>query len=190
MASEVEICNRALQKLGAERIADLIEATRNARSCNACYSVLRDSELRAHPWSFAITRIQLAADAAEPAFGKARSFTLPAACLRLLPPYPEMNFNSRDWVVEGRQIFTNESAPLDLRFIQRVTDPNMMDALFREALSSRMAEELAEELTQSNSKKAEAKDSYKNSIRLAKRTNAIENIPAAPATDEWLTIRN
>ena len=96
MTSETEICNRALQKLGAQRIADLDEGTKNARECKACYSILRDAELRAHPWNFAITREQLAADAMAPAFGRARAFPLPSGFLRLLPSYPEENLNSKD----------------------------------------------------------------------------------------------
>jgi hypothetical protein len=63
--SVVEICNRALQKLGAARITSLTQDTPNARSCNVAYNVLRKAELRSHPWSFAIKRAELAADASK-----------------------------------------------------------------------------------------------------------------------------
>ena len=189
MASETEICNRALQKLGAQRIADIEEASKNGRECKACYAILRDAELRAHPWNFAITREQLAASATAPAFGRARSFPLPSDFLRLLPSYPEENLNSKDWQIEDGAIFTNDSAPLNIRYVQQVTDPNTMDSLFREALASRMALELCEIITQSNTKKADAKDDYTATIRMAKHTNAIENVPQASAEDTWITAR-
>lgn len=190
MASVVAICNAALQKLGAERINALDEDTANARSCNAAYERLRDAELRAHTWNFAKSRASLAAAADAPAFGKERSFPLPADWLRMLPPYPEMNMNDLDWEIEGKRIYTNDSAPLQIRYVKQVTDPNEMDALFREALAARMAMEMCEEITQSNTKKQLVQEDYKMAIREARRTNAIEGISAEPPDDTWVTVRD
>lgn len=189
MASVAEICNRALQKLGEKRITSITEDSVPARACNACYEVLRDSELRAHLWNFAVKRASLAADSAEPEFGPAVQYSLPSDFLRLLPNDSWRNLNDLDWQIEGRKILTSDAAPLEIRYIYRVTDPNDMDPLFREALSSKMAEEMAEQLTQSNSKKTEAKDSYKDAIAKAKRTNAFENVAQEPPEDTWLTVR-
>lgn len=189
MASEVEICNRALQRLGATRITSLTEDSRNARSCNAAYVSLRDLELRSHTWNFAIARAELAADAVAPAWGRANSFQVPSDFLRLLPPYPEQNLNSLDWVVEGRKILTNDTAPIQIRYIARIEDPNTMDAAFREALSCKIAGELCEEITQSNTKKAGLDSDYDKIIRTARRTNGIEVVPASPPEDSWITGR-
>lgn len=189
MASEVEICNRALQKLGAARINALSDTTRNARSCNAAYAACRDAELRAHTWNFAIARVQLAADATAPAFGRTNAFTLPADFLRILPRDPLENLNDRDWQIEGRKLLTDEDAPFDLRYVKQETDPNQFDALFRESLAARLALELCEEITQSNTKKAELKNDYKLAIAEARRTNAIENVPAVAAEDTWISER-
>lgn len=189
MATVVEICNRGLQKLGAARIVSLSENSVAARACNVAYTSLRDAELLAHPWNFAIERVQLAADATAPDWGRASAFSLPTDFLRLLSDYPELNLNSKDWQIEGRKIITNDSAPLNVRYVKQVTDPNTMDALFREALATRLALELCEELTQSNEKKAGLKDDYKDTIREARRTNAIQNVPAKPAEDDWITVR-
>lgn len=189
MASEVEICNAALQKLGAKRIVELAEDSRNGRACNAAYSRLRDAELRAHTWNFAKSRASIPAAAEAPAFGKARSFPLPSDWLRMISPYPEMNSNSRDWQIEDRAIYTNDSAPLQIRYIKQETDPNKMDPLFREALASRMAMEMCEEITQSNTKRQLAAQDYKSAISEARRTNAIESIPAESVEDTWITVR-
>lgn len=190
MASEVGIANRALQKLGAKRIVSLTEDSRNGRAINASFDELRDAELRAHTWTFATKRAQLAASATAPLFGKARSFPLPSDFLRKLNLDPQENLNSDDQQLEGRNIITNDSAPLDLRYVYRVEDPNEMDVLFREALASRIAMELAEEITQSNSKKEAAEFDYKRAISEAKRTNAIERIAQQPPEDTWVTVRN
>lgn len=189
MASVVEICNRALQKLGAKRISDIDEDSINARACKACYETLRDALLEAHPWSFAIQRFSLAADANAPSWGRANSFTVPTSTLRVLPPYPEDNSPYRDWIMEDKKILTDEGAPLDVRCVVQVTDANKMHVLFREALSTKMAFEMCEELTQSNTKKADLKDDLRTAIAEAKKRSAIESVPVESVKDTWETGR-
>lgn len=189
MASEVDICNRALQKLGAKRIVDLTENSVNARACNVAYAAVRDAELEDHYWNFSIERADLAADATAPTWGRANAFELPSDFIKLAPDYPEDNFNAKDWQIEGQKILTDDSAPLYIRYVKRVTDPNVMTSLFREALSTRLAAELCEELTQSNTKKDALKDDYNRIIARAKKSNAFQNISVQPATDTWITER-
>ena len=189
MASIVEICNRALQKLGAERITSLTQDSENARTINVCFDAVRDAELRAHPWNFAIKRVQLAADSTAPAFTYDNAFTLPSDFLRLLPPDDDYNYNDLDWQIEGKKILTNDGAPLNVRYIYRVSDPNQYDSLFVEALACRLAVELCEQLTQSNTKAQIVRDDYVRAIREAKRLNAFENKPAEQQTDTWITCR-
>lgn len=190
MTSEVQICNRALQKIGAKRIASLTEDSRNARSMNTAFEPVRDALLREHTWSCATKRQALPALAAAPAFTFARAFELPSDFLRMLPPDPSVNYNDLDWTIEGRQILSNDSAPLNIRYIFKLTDPNQMDASFREALSARLAVETCYEITQSNTKVQIVAAWYRDIIASARRTNAIEKIVAAePPEDTWITAR-
>lgn len=189
MASAVDISNRALQKLGAERIISLTQDSVSARACNLAYEQVRDAELRAHTWNFAIKRRELAADATAPVYGYTYAYTLPSDCLRLLKNDNQENFYSDKWKVEGRKILTDEAAPFQIRYVYRVTDTTQYDALFVEALASKMAYEMCEELTQSNSKKQSAAEDYKFAIREARKINAFENVPAEQDTDTWISIR-
>ena len=190
MASETSICNRALQKLGAARISSLTENSNNARSCNACYEELRDDELSKYAWSFAMERAELAADAIAPDFGKQNSFTLPADFLRLITPYPEMDTNDRDWTIEGNKIYSNDSDPIQIRYIKRVTNVGDMNVYFREALAARIAMELCEEITQSNTKKADLNASYSEAIKSARKTNAMQKVALESPLDSWITGRS
>lgn len=190
MASQVEICNRALQALGARRITSITEDSVNARACNVVYEPCKLALLRAHRWRFAIARAELAAASVAPAWGRANSFPLPSDFVKMVPDYPEDNSNSKDWEIEGLSILSDDSDPIYIRYIYNVTDPNIMDPLFREAFSSAMAMELCEELTQSNTKLAAIKDIYKDKIREARRANAFESIAAKPPEDDWITVRN
>lgn len=189
MASKVEICNRALQKLGAKRIVSLDDDSVTARACNVAFEPVKLAELRDHSWNFAVKRVSLAANATAPEFGPQNSFPLPSDFVRLLPPDAQLSLDELDWLIEGRNIFTNDSAPLQIRYVSDVTDPNIMDSLFREALSSRLALELCEQLTQSNTKKADIKAEYKENIGEARRTNAIEKPAVMPPDDSWITVR-
>ncbi len=191
MASKVEICNRALQKLGAGRIVSLDQESKNARACNVAYEPVKLAELRAHTWNCAIKRFSLAEDSPAPEnTDYAHSYTVPPDWLRQLAPDPSKNLADLDWVIEGRKIYTNDSAPLNGRYIADITDPNLMDSLLREAIASKMAVELAEELTQSNQKKTDARESdYKYAISEARRANAIEKPAPKTAEDSWVTVR-
>ena len=185
MASDVEICNRALQKLGSARITSLSDDSPEANAVNACFEILRDAEYRKHPWNFAIKRAQLAADTTDPLFGPAAQYPLPSDFIRLLPS----NDSDLDWRIENGAIVTDWGAPLEIRYIYKVTDPNKMDILFRESLSTMIALELCEKLTQSNTKKEGLRVDYKQIISDAKKTNAIENIAQDPPDDSWVTER-
>lgn len=189
MASVTEICNRALQKLGAKSITSIDENSNAARSCLRCYEVLRDAELMDHRWGFAIKRSELAADSPSPSWGRANSFTLPVDYLKSIPPYPEMDHFDRDWVIENGKIISNDSAPLYLRYIGKITDPNQMDVLFREALSAKMALEMCEEITQSNTKKESLRADYEDIIKRARKASAIQSVPQVAVEDEWIAVR-
>lgn len=190
MASEVAICNRALQKLGSSRIASLSEDSVAARACLAAYTIIRDAELEAHPWNFAIERAELAADASAPDWGRANAFTLPTDFLRLLPDYPEDNFLDQDYQIEGRKILTDADAPLYIRYVARVEDTGLYPALFVEALATKLAFELCETLTQSNTKKEALRADYEAAIAKAKRTNAIQNVAQVSPDSDWITRRS
>jgi hypothetical protein len=184
MASETGIANRALQRLGATRITALDDAsTKNGRACNVAYEPLRDALLRMHPWSFAITRAALAADSAAPVGDDAPAYqyTWPTDALRILLPKD----HTLDWIIEGRKILTDWDAPLYIRYIAKITDPNTMDPLFREALSALMAAELCDEITQSNPKKDRLKDDFDRVIAEARRTNAIEKPAVGSPDGSW-----
>lgn len=189
MASEVQIYNRALQRLGAGRVAAVDAESKEARECTAAYEPLRDFLLRSHPWSFAISRIALAADSATPIGDSsdtpAYQYSWPADAVRILLPKSA----NLDWKIEGRKILTDDVAPLYIRYIAKITDPNTMDAAFREALSCLMAHEMCEAITQSNTKKAGLKDDLTFILSEARRTNAIEKPPVEAADGNWDTDR-
>jgi hypothetical protein len=198
MASEVEIANRALTKLGAARIISFGDDNKQARSISSMFDIVRDSELRAHIWSFSVKRVALPALVSTPDWGYDLQYEVPSDYLRLLqvndfyngPSLDDYrNAATADYVLEGRKILTNFGAPLKVRYIARVEDTTMWDTNFVEAFACKLAFELAEDLTQSNQKKDTAYNEYKIAIMTAVRSASIEQ-PAQDLPDNsWLLSR-
>src|SRR5688500_18412498 len=111
MPSETDIANRALQKLGAQRIASIGEATKNAKVCKTCLEPVRDRLLRERRWRFAIKRAQLAAEEPDPEFGRSYSYPLPNDYILMAQPYPEHESPSIDYEIENGRISSNSAAP-------------------------------------------------------------------------------
>jgi len=138
MASVVEICNGALNQLGATTILSLTEDSKNARLCNQRFTQVRDSVFRSHPWNCLQKRQELAADTTAPAWGFKFAYTLPADCLRLLRI---LDYDS-NYKVEGRKILSNTSS-MKILYIGRITDPNEYDESLRETLSAALGADIA-----------------------------------------------
>lgn len=195
-ASNVAIANLALQKLGADRIESLTQDHPNARSMNACFERVLEAELRRYDWAFAITRASLAADASDTLWGGWNRFPLPNDYLRLL--LDDESLGVVDWRIEGKYepgaepelcIVTKDAAPLDIRYIARVTDPNAYDALFIESFACKLAVQTCKEITGSTGAVQEIRDQYKVAINEAKRLGSIERAEKDPPEDEWIEAR-
>lgn len=192
MASEVSIANRALTKLGAERILLLTDETQAARTINSMYYDVRDAEIRRYTWKFSIKRASLSALVETPAWGYDYQYPLPADYLGLVQLneyYARPRDRKAPWSVEGSNILTNFEAPLLLRYKSRVENPAMYDALFVEVLACKLAMEACETLTQSGSKYDAAAQGYKFALSEAARQDALENPPEEFAWGSFLDAR-
>ena len=175
MASVVDICNGALNQLGATTILSLTEDSKNARLCNARYTQVRDGIFRSHPWNCLQLRTSLAKDATAPAWGFTAQFTLPADCLRLLYI---IDYDS-NYKVEGRKILSNTST-MKILYISRVTDPNQYDELLRETLSAALAADIAYGITSSNPVSEKMNTLFQDKLRDARFVDATEGQNNAP----------
>jgi hypothetical protein len=198
MPSQIEVVNRALIKLGEDRLISLEDDTKAARAVGMVWDTLLDSELARNRWAFSVRRAILPALLEPPAWGYSLAYQLPDDCLQLIwvdgasrseGIQDFITDSTAPFLVEGRTILTDIEAPLQVRYVARVTDPNLWEAPFIEAFSSRLAYELAEDLTQSSSKREMAWAEYKTSVGEARRQSAIQNPPQSIPDDSWLQAR-
>lgn len=176
MATDVTtICNLALNKLGASGIMSLDDASASAGTCKLFYEPTRDEVLRSHRWNFAIKRTELSQLSDAPLFGWAFQYELPTDCLRVLQLNGYEQWERPDmWETEGGMLLTDEDTT-HLKYIARVTDTNLFDPLFVDALSSRLAAKIAVKITGSDSKaEALTRDYEVLTGTKAVRANAVE----------------
>lgn len=188
--SQVDICNKALTKIGAARIVAITDDTKQAKTLRAIWDMQRDVELAAHPWSFAMKRAELPALSAAPLYGWGKAFQLPSDHLRIVEVGENWTLYlpseaGEFFQIEGSTILCDEASPLRLRYIRRVTNAGEFPALFAEALACRLAAELALDSTDSQTSRKSAWDEYLLAIGQARRANAIERPPQRIVEDEW-----
>ena len=169
MASVVDICNGALNQLGATTILSLTEDSKNARLCNSRYTQIRDALFRTHPWNCLQKRIALAADTTAPAWGFSYAYTLPADCLRLLRI---LDYDS-NYKVEGRKILSNTSS-MKILYIGRVTDPNEYDESLRETLSAALGADIAFAVTSNNQTATNMYNLFQDKLKDARFVDSTE----------------
>jgi len=169
MASTVEICNGALNQLGATTILSLTEDSKNARLCNSRYTQVRDSVFRSHPWNCLQKRVEIAADTTAPAWGFSFAYTLPADCLRLLRI---LDFDS-NYKVEGRKILSNTSS-MKILYVARVIDPNEYDELLRETLSASLSADIAFAVTSNNTTSTNMYNLFQDKLKDARFVDSTE----------------
>ena len=175
MASVVDICNGALNQLGATTILTLTEDSKNARLCNARFTQVRDAVFRSHPWNCLQKRVQIAADSAAPAWGFTKQYTLPSDCLRVLTI---LDYDA-DYKVEGRKILTDNSS-MKILYISRVTDPNEYDELLRETLSAALAADIAFAVTSSNPTATNMYNLFQGKLKEARFVDSTEGQNLSP----------
>ena len=177
MSSDVDICNAALNNIGASNIISLTEDSKAARVCNQRYSIVRDAVFRSHPWNCLINRLSLAADTSAPVFEYNFKYQLPNEpyCLRILEIEGESD--GVTYEVEGRYIVSDETT-MNIKYISRVLDANEYDALLIEALAARLASEIAYPLVNSVSLQAQLFNIYEHKIKTAPFVDATEGTPA------------
>ncbi|HEX7386245.1 MAG TPA: hypothetical protein VF285_03080 [Castellaniella sp.] len=153
MASEVDISNLALARLGDEATVSSInpaEGSAQAGHCARFYPMARDVLLEGHSWRFATRRAILAQLPVNAWSSWAYAYAAPNGTLRalaVLPAGADEKTVSQEFSVESDEsgnpvIYTNQPAAT-LLYVARVTDTTKFSPLFVDALAWLLASYLA-----------------------------------------------
>ena len=173
MAVSVDICNDALNHLGAEYITSLAEESKTARVCSHQYPLARDFMLRTYVWNFALTRQLLTYSQL---VGDVYMYNLPADCIRINKLLSGGAFASPRYKVEGRQLFTNAET-VTLSYISKSVSEGLYDVAFNKAVAARLAADMCFNITQSNSLQGSLYALADNIAKDARSTDSMESTP-------------
>ena len=192
MASVVDICNSALNLLGASTISALTDDTKNARLCNQRYEPVRNRIFRSHPWNCLIKRVQLAQDSTAPVIEFANQYTLPTDCLRVLKIHngtTDSVASDLEYKIEGRKLKTNEGT-IYLVYVGLDTDPNNYDVYVQEAISHQLAADICYAVTNNatlaNNYMTRADERLREARFIDATENSVDTIEANEFTDARL----
>lgn len=188
-AANLTVVNEGLTLIGATPLESASDSTPSAFAIAAVIDADIDGLIAEYNWKFAIKRTSITENVTAPTFGRAHAYDLPADYLRLLPPYPEDNYEALDWIIEGDQIVSDNTSPLQLRYVASITDPTLWPILFKRALSAKLGMSVCEKLTQSTSKYEMVANEFERRMRLAVRHGAIERVAYEPPLDSWVSNR-
>jgi len=184
MATQLDICNSALIKLGAEPIVALTDNTKRAKLCAQQYSKSKRKMLYNDPWNFAIQREELTANGEIPVFGFDNKFDLPTDYLRIL----ELEVVSKEWQMEGETILANDDT-IRVRYIAEV-DEDIFSPSFEEALALDIAYDLSYALVQDKAYRSQLQQEKEFALAQARSFNAQEGTAPQLTDDSFLVSRD
>lgn len=183
--SEIDIINRALAKMGDQRITSRGDNVNRARIMDSLYDGVRDELLRECPWNFATQRDTLSADPTPPIYQWATAFAVPADLL-----YMVSTEGNSAYRLEGNQILSNQENSLNITYVRRVTDATEFDTGFAESLAAKLAYEAAQNITADTVLQDRLFRDYNLTLIRSKKTDGQEDDPRLPPVDDWEVSRN
>ena len=191
MASVVNMCNSALNLLGASTIAALTDDTKNARLCNQRYEPVRNRVFRSHAWNCLHKRVQLAQNSTAPIVEYDHAYALPSDCLRVLKIHngtTDSIASALEYKLEGRNIVTDIDTVF-LIYIALDTDPNNYDTYLRESISHQLAADLCYAITNNATLANQYMTRADERLREARFIDATENSLGTIEASEFTNAR-
>lgn len=201
MASEIDISNLALARLGDDASVASIdppEGSSQAEHCARFYPIARDSMLESHDWNFTIRRANLA-QLDVSSYHWQFAYARPSNAIRILQVLPAASSPENDGVEfdlsntsTGDAIILTDLEDATVRFTTRVTDTTKYPPLFVDALAWLLAAQLAGPVIKGDQGIAEAKRSaqmYQMLLTEAKRSDANQRNNPPEHTPDWVNGR-
>jgi len=191
MASVVNMCNSALNLLGASTISAFTDDSKNARLINQRYEPVRNRVFRSHAWNCLHKRVQLAQNSTAPVVEYSHAYALPSDCLRVLKIHngtTDSIASSIDYKLEGRNIVTDEGTVFII-YIALDTDPNNYDTYLQESIAHQLAADLAYAVTNNATLADKYMTRADERLREARFIDATENSLGTIESSEFVDAR-
>lgn len=175
--SAIELCARALIKLGAAPITAFTEPTAEAEVARNLYAPIRDALLSAHPWSFATAQASLPRLVGEPVADFAFAYQLPPDFLRALSAGAGPTSRGLVYRIVTNRLHTDAEEAV-LNYIFRPAEGSF-PPFFDYVVIARLAAEFCLPLTESGARAELLGQMAEVEFRRAKLVDSQQNAPAA-----------
>jgi hypothetical protein len=196
MASEIEIINLALARLGDDATVASIsppEGSAQAEHAQRFYPIARDSMLEMHAWAFACKRVSIALQTVD-SWDWDYAYARPADAIRILSilAYGASSDDATEnFDLEGDTILTDVELAT-CRYVARITDSAKFPPLFVDSLAWLLASYLAGPVLKGDSGASMAKSCYQNfraTFSLAASSDANQRKVRPVHTPDWIAGR-
>ncbi len=177
----VDLCARALLKIGSHRIGSFSETTLEAEVASHLYPVVRDALLSAHPWNFATAQQKLVKSAMPPIADHENAFDLPEDCIRVLSAGTNDRGHGLTYRIQQRRLLTNAD-DIVLTYVMRPLEADF-PPFFASTLIAHLAAEFCIPLTDSTSRWEALQKAAEYELRRARLIDAQEETP--PRLDDF-----
>jgi len=173
MASQLDICNSALVKLGGMPKVSTSDGSKEGILLEARFSFAKDYVLREHPWKCAIKRVALAPLPATP-LSIPNNLKQWQYQYQLPADYVRMTLNDDDrlfFQIEGTTFLSNINNAV-IKYVYSVTDIVQLDSHLAETIAWYLAQDIAMALVQNSQVCDRMMKGYSNWLSRAKFIDA------------------
>jgi hypothetical protein len=182
----VTLANMALQRIGEQTIMSFDEESKNAKTCALLYQPVLEQVLRAHNWTCATFRRELARLTDAPVFGFANAYRLPEdpRCLRVI----RTNDVDEFYRIEGRKLLTDNDR-CAISYIGWIEDSNDLEPLCAKVFYLALAVEMSYTMTETNTVLNGLYDQLKQAWAEARQMDSHEGSSEFIEASGWLNSR-
>ena len=194
MATIAGILNTALQQIKvSKRVTGLNQSnSKEASAFDEVYEDKKDELLEMHKWNFATKRVQLARLSTTPPFEWKYEYQLPNDFIRVHRASDNSDgrgsIDNELAIEEG--VLRTDAVAVYLKYVYRVTDPNLMTPTFRSAFAKLLAAQVAVSLTNDTSLRDRMyKEFQEDALPTAKSIDSLQDAPEQMPESEWVHAR-
>ena len=196
VVNSTEICNYALEFIGARTIENLTDATRKreAELCNRYYDMSRRAVLRDHLWSFATKTSTLGLIAGDAPVGWDYAYQYPVDALYAYKLYSASITEKIAYEIRSNDTLTSKYLLTDqeeatLIYVADADEENLFDSLFVEALAYRIAGTIVIPLKGDSVLQQSMTQNYLGAVTKAKASDSNESYKTPLETNLLLDSR-
>jgi hypothetical protein len=174
----LSIANKALFKIGQNRISSLTQAGKEADKCNSAIRDVLREVIEEHAWGFATKYATLAKLQEAPPFGFEFAYQAPQEALRLLDvrSVPDLTAKPEKHVLVSGNIVYTDANPCYARYVIYTEDLGFAPAGFIDTVAWKLAAEIAPSLAKSNLT-SQMLQGYEFALDKARTSDDSNNLP-------------